>query len=142
MTDDEIKGLFESLRSENAAARAETRREFAAIREESAAAHAETRAAMREEGAAAHAETRRHFGVAIEHIDKRLDLLAETVQFVTTELQRTRTRVVSRPKPWVLCGGGGPSASLPLLNDVTTSPASRRLASDPPALANHPRFWT
>lgn len=27
-----------------------------------------------------------------------------------------------------------------LLNDVTASPASRRLASDPPALANHPRF--
>jgi hypothetical protein len=65
MTDDELKRLFEGLRRENAT--------------------------MREEGAAAHAETRRHFGVAIEHIDKRLDLLAETVQFVTTELQRTRT---------------------------------------------------
>ncbi len=42
--------------------------------------------------------------------------------------------VVSRLKAWV------PSASLPLLNDVTASPASRRLASGPPAHANHPRF--
>src|SRR3989442_9884031 len=32
-------------------------------------------------------------------------------------------------------GGGRASASLPLLDDVTTSPASRRLASARPALA-------
>jgi prefoldin subunit 5 len=65
MTDDELKGMFEVLRHENAT--------------------------MREEGTAAHAETRRQFGVAVEHIDKRLDLLAETVQLVNDELQRTRT---------------------------------------------------
>jgi len=32
-------------------------------------------------------------------------------------------------------GGGRASAALPLLDDVTTSPASRRLASARPALA-------
>ena len=33
------------------------------------------------------------------------------------------------------CGGAGPSAALPLLDDAHTSPASRRLASGPAALA-------
>ncbi|MGZ5441204.1 MAG: 4Fe-4S dicluster domain-containing protein [Thermoanaerobaculia bacterium] len=47
--------------------------------------------------------------------------------------------VASRLFSEALCGGGGPSASSPLLDDVPASPASRRLASGPPALANHPR---
>jgi hypothetical protein len=47
---------------------------------------------------------------------------------------------VSRLKTWVLRGGGGPSAAPPLLNDAPASPASQRLASSPPALANNPRF--
>ncbi len=33
------------------------------------------------------------------------------------------------------CGGAGPSAALPLLDDAHTSPPSRRLASGPAALA-------
>ena len=57
MTDEELKGLFELVRQENAAAHAETRRQ---LREENAAAHAETRREMREENAAAHEETRRY----------------------------------------------------------------------------------
>src|SRR3984893_18189002 len=36
------------------------------------------------------------------------------------------------------CGGAGPSAVLPLLDDATASPASRRLAADPAALATPP----
>jgi hypothetical protein len=44
-------------------------------------------------------------------------------------------------KTGVLCGDGGLS-SPPLLDDVPASPMSRRLASSPPALANHPRFQT
>ena len=53
-----------------------------------------------------------------------------------------RPRLVSRQalKPWVLCGGGDPSAASPLLDDVPASPTSRRLTSGPPALANHPWF--
>ena len=53
---------------------------------------------------------------------------------------RSAPSVVSRLKTWVLCGGGGLSAAPPLLDDVPASPASRRLASSPPALANNPRF--
>jgi prefoldin subunit 5 len=53
----------------------------------------EDNAAMREENAAAHRETRRHFDVAVERIEARFDFLAETVQHVSEELQRTRASV-------------------------------------------------
>ena len=33
----------------------------------------------------------KHFDVAVEHIEKRFDFLAETVQHVNEELHRTRT---------------------------------------------------
>lgn len=46
--------------------------------------------AMRQENATAHEETRRHFDVAVERIETRFDFLAETVQHIGEELQRTR----------------------------------------------------
>ena len=46
--------------------------------------------AMRQENAAARQETRRHFDVVLERIETRFDFLAETVQHVSEELQRTR----------------------------------------------------
>lgn len=61
--DDDLKHLLEAMREENAA--------------------------TRQENAAAHQETRRHFDVVLERIETRFDLLAETVQHVSEELQRT-----------------------------------------------------
>jgi chaperonin cofactor prefoldin len=46
--------------------------------------------ALRRESTAAHGETRRHFDVSVERLEKRFDFLAETVQHVSEELQRTR----------------------------------------------------
>ena len=46
--------------------------------------------AMRQENASTHQETRRHFDVAVERIETRFDFLAEAVQHVSEELQRTR----------------------------------------------------
>lgn len=81
MTDDELKGLFDALRQENAAARQEN----AAARQENAAA--------RQENAAAHEQTRRQFDVTVERIEKRFDLLAETAQHIEEELRRTGARL-------------------------------------------------
>src|ERR1700737_3322035 len=44
----------------------------------------------------------------------------------------------SKRPPTRGCGGAGPSAALPLSDVSTASPASRRLASDPAALASRP----
>ncbi|MGZ5443137.1 MAG: hypothetical protein ACXW5U_14100 [Thermoanaerobaculia bacterium] len=52
--------------------------------------------AMREENATAHDETRRHFDVAVERIETRFDFLAEMVQQVSEELQRTRVSLDGR----------------------------------------------
>ena len=46
---------------------------------------------------------------------------------VDDEQRRRRAVTPGRPSGW---GGFGPAAALPLLNDDTASPASRRLASD------------
>jgi chaperonin cofactor prefoldin len=62
--DGDLKHLLEAMREENAAAR--------------------------QENATAHDETRRHFDVMVERIETRFDFLAETVQHVSEELQRTR----------------------------------------------------
>ena len=69
--DDDLKHLLEAMRQENAATRQE-------------------KAATRQENATAHEETRRHFDVAVERIETRFDFLAETVQHIGEELQRTR----------------------------------------------------
>ena len=90
MTDDELKRLFETMRQDNAAIRAET----AAIRQDNTAIRAET-AAMRQENAAkwqenaaAHAETRRHFEVIAERLEKKIDAVAESVAIVDEKLDR------------------------------------------------------
>jgi hypothetical protein len=113
MSDDELKSLFESLRQDNAAAHADTRREMReaigavneenadtrremqetarAIREENADTRREmqeTTRAIREENAVAHSETRRHFDVTAERLDQRFDFLAESVQHVHQKLDR------------------------------------------------------
>jgi prefoldin subunit 5 len=62
MTDEELKGLFESLRRENVT--------------------------MRQESATAGEETRRHFGVAMDRMEKRFDQLAEAIANVDEELDR------------------------------------------------------
>jgi predicted nuclease with TOPRIM domain len=84
--DEDLKKLLEAMREE-------TRRHFDVtierIETRLAATHQEN-AAMRQENAKAHQETRRHFDVAVERIETRFDLLAETVQHVDEELQRTR----------------------------------------------------
>jgi SMC interacting uncharacterized protein involved in chromosome segregation len=77
--DDDVKRLLEEMREENAKAHQETRRHF-----DVAVERIETRSAE------SHEETRRHFDVAVERIETRFDLLAETVQHVNEELQRTR----------------------------------------------------
>ncbi|SRR6266446_7356254 len=83
MTDEELKHLFEAMRQDTAA-----------MREDNVAMHVETRAtveAMRQENAAMHVETRRHFDVAVERMEKRFDLLAESVAHVDDELHQART---------------------------------------------------
>ncbi|HEX7706352.1 MAG TPA: hypothetical protein VF701_07845 [Thermoanaerobaculia bacterium] len=42
--------------------------------------------AMEQRNAAAHGETPRHFDVSVEGMEKRFDLLAESVASVTVEL--------------------------------------------------------
>ncbi|HVT05419.1 MAG TPA: hypothetical protein VHL58_18820 [Thermoanaerobaculia bacterium] len=86
MTDDELKPLFDALRQDNAAAQAETRRDF----RETADRLAAENAATRQENAAMHAETRRHFDVAVERLEKRFDTLGETVEHLDEKLDRTR----------------------------------------------------
>jgi len=63
MTDDELKRLFDTLRQENAAA---------------------------------HAESRRHFEVTAERLEKRFDLLAESVASVDEKLDRTTAGLEER----------------------------------------------
>ncbi len=124
MTDEELKGLFETMQRETrgelvavrtdfatmrtdlADMRQEMRAEFAAEREKNAAEFAAVRqeirtdfaaereknaaefAAVRQENAAEHAETRRHFDITIEHMDGRIDFLAEGVMAVDQKLDR------------------------------------------------------
>src|SRR5258708_18087204 len=97
MTDEELKRLFDAMRRENAAAHVETRQHVDSavdeMRQESATGHVETRRhvdgaldQMRQENASAHLETRRHFDVSIERLEKRFDLLAETLPAVDQKL--------------------------------------------------------
>lgn len=76
MTDDELRGLLETLRRENAEAHAETRRE---LRRENVEAHTETRRELRHENAEAHTETRRYFDIALEAAKHETRLVAESV---------------------------------------------------------------
>ena len=69
--DEELKRLLETMREE-------TRRHF-----DVAVERLETRFDAK------HDETRRHFDVTVERLETRFDLLAETVQHVNEELQRT-----------------------------------------------------
>jgi chaperonin cofactor prefoldin len=78
MSDEELKGLFEGLRQENAADRAATRQQFDE---------------MRQENAAAHAETRRHFDVTAERLETKFDTLAETVGHLDERLGREVNRL-------------------------------------------------
>ena len=80
MTDEELKQLFESMRQENSAAHVETRNQFARI---------DTRfATLENKVESTAAETRRHFDVAVERIEKRFDLLTETVQHLDEKIDR------------------------------------------------------
>jgi chromosome segregation ATPase len=85
MTDDELKGLFDALRQENAATRAEN-----------AAAHAETRDQLRAEMRATAADNRHQLAVAIEHFDQRFDLLAESIVTVDEKLDRKAASIEER----------------------------------------------
>jgi hypothetical protein len=91
--DDDLKQVLDTIRQENAAAHAETRRQFEAAQVENAAAHAETRQrlealraetrdkfeAARVENADAHAETRRQMAALAEAHQHKLDLVIERV---------------------------------------------------------------
>jgi hypothetical protein len=70
MTDDELKSLFDALRQENATGQAETRHDF----------H-QTANQLSE-------ETRRHFEVFSERLEKRFDLLAESVRAIDEKVDR------------------------------------------------------
>ncbi|HXA16663.1 MAG TPA: hypothetical protein VN380_06710 [Thermoanaerobaculia bacterium] len=114
MTDDELKSLFETMRQEMTAMRQETADRFDAMRQENGAMRQETADrfdamrqetsdrfdAMRQEtsdrfdaihleNAAAHAETRRQFGASQEHLEGRIELLAETVQLLDANQRAT-----------------------------------------------------
>jgi chromosome segregation ATPase len=71
--DDELRKVLEDLRSDVLGA-----------------LHTET-AAIRSENAAAHEETRRHIAVAVEQLQKRFDLLAESDQNLQEQIHRLRT---------------------------------------------------
>jgi len=63
MTDEELKRLFETLRQE-------------------------TRSDFREAADLITAESRHQVGIAIEHVDKRFDMLAESLASVDEKLDR------------------------------------------------------
>jgi hypothetical protein len=69
MTDDDFKRLFDSMRQENAAAHADTRRHFEVLTE----------------------GTRRHFDVVTEGTRKDIQLVAESVLHLSDKLDRTAT---------------------------------------------------
>jgi tellurite resistance protein len=70
VTDDELKGLFNAIRDENAVAHAETRKHFDASVE----------------------RVENRFDVIAERMEGRIELLAETVQLVNENLQ---TKIVA-----------------------------------------------
>lgn len=71
MTDDELKGLFEALRQE-------------------------TRSDFRETTEKVAAETRYQLDIAIEHFDKRFDVLAESITNVDEKLERKSAALEER----------------------------------------------
>ena len=66
MTDDDLKGMFDALREENATAHTETRRDL-----HETADRLENR-----------------FDVSVERLEKRFDLLAESVQMISETVDR------------------------------------------------------
>ncbi len=113
MTDEELKGLFESMRKDTAERFDGVQKQFDAMRKEMADRFKETAdrfdgvgkqfdgvgkqfdgvqkqfASMREENAAAHAVTRQHFDASLERLEHRVDFLAETVQLVNENQRST-----------------------------------------------------
>jgi len=103
----ETADRFDAMRQENGAMRQETADRFDAMRQETSdrfdAMRQETSDrfdAMRQEtsdrfdaihleNAAAHAETRRQFGASQEHLEGRIELLAETVQLLDANQRAT-----------------------------------------------------
>jgi chromosome segregation ATPase len=88
--DEDLKQLLETMRQENAAAHAETRRE---LRQENANAHVETRRELRQENANAHVETRRHFEVVAERLETKIDLVTEGVIHANERIDRLDAKV-------------------------------------------------
>jgi hypothetical protein len=74
-----------------------------------------------------------------------IDALIQAVETVVNpQFQRVLAGTISSDGDSTASDGdpvfSGLSAAPPLLDEATASPASRRLASSPPALANYPRF--
>lgn len=81
MDEKELKALLETMRQENAAGQEETRRHFAVAIQNFEQMHA---------------ETRRHFDVVAERLDRRIDIVIETVAAVDEKLDRRTAEIEER----------------------------------------------
>lgn len=70
--------------------------DFDTLRQENAATHAETRRDFRETAGRVTAENRQYFEITVERLEKRFDMLAESVASVDEKLDRKTEELEER----------------------------------------------